>query len=143
MNENPYHVRYPGPSQHFLMSGPDRIALYRRVIGFLAFYEYKSHTLTARMRWEYQSALAEAQSINHDEDRDPHRQLHLLRVLLAEQLALLPPEDRYETAHTPDTRVDGGDPYRRTGRFAIRERNGRVTGQGDFFTGPGRTGRRP
>jgi hypothetical protein len=78
--------QYYGPSQHFLMTVADRIKLYQRVIGFLHFADYRQKSLSRRMKWDLESALAEAQAINGNADPDPHRQMHLLRVLLAECL---------------------------------------------------------
>jgi hypothetical protein len=79
--------RFPGPSRHREMALLDRIALYRRVIGYLRFCEYRKGTLSKRMRFELASATAEASLMTGVPTQEPSEQLHLVRVLLAECLS--------------------------------------------------------
>lgn len=76
------------------MTLPHRIALYRRVIGFLRYCDYQPSSLSARMRDELQVNLHLATLITGDLKLDVNWQLHLLRVLLAD--ALLKHQLRYQ-----------------------------------------------
>lgn len=64
------------------MSPSDRVALYRRVIGFLRLSELPLATLSERLQWELRGAIFEAMLVTGVMVESPRQQLTLLIRLL-------------------------------------------------------------
>lgn len=76
---------YP-PSQHYLMPLEHRIALYKRVIGFLRYCELRQESFSVRMKEELKTNIHLASLITGSMIFEAREQLHLMRVLLADVL---------------------------------------------------------